>query len=130
MFRKINAVVLIADDLDKLMQFYRDTLSLEVVFSDANSYALRLQDQDFALLKASAAVEEVSDKAIAKQVGVGSRVMLCANVENVDAAYETLKSKGVVFFQPPTSQPWGRRTTTFADPEGNLWELFQELPKN
>jgi len=52
---------------------------------------------------------------------------LCAGVENVDAVHAALEAKGVAFIRPPINQPWGRRTAYFADPEGNLWEIFQNL---
>ena len=54
-------------------------------------------------------------------------MLLAAGVEDVDAAYEALKAKGVTFLRPPTNQPWGLRTAYFADPEGNLWEINQPI---
>jgi len=46
--------------------------------------------------------------------------MLCAKVDNADAAYEELKGRGVEFTQPPTDQPWGIRAAYFKDPEGDI----------
>ena len=126
MIRSIGATVLIVDDLEKCMMFYRDTLGLQVAFSDANSYAFRMEGQDFLLLKKEAAADEISPEAIAVQ-GTGRRVMLCSGVEDADTTYNELTSKGVRFIKPPTSQPWGRRTATFPDPEGNIWEIYQIL---
>jgi catechol 2,3-dioxygenase-like lactoylglutathione lyase family enzyme len=128
MFRKINATVLIVQDLDKCTRFYRDTLGLEVSFTDENSIGFRMQDHDFLLLKYTVAVDEISLQAVTAQTG-GTRVMLCAHVPDARAAHAALIAKGVQFFKPPTDQPWGRCTTTFGDPEGNLWELYHELPK-
>jgi len=54
-------------------------------------------------------------------------VLLCAGVDDVDAEYAALTAKGLKFIKPPVDQPWGRRTAYFADPEGNLWELFHML---
>jgi uncharacterized glyoxalase superfamily protein PhnB len=48
-------------------------------------------------------------------------------VPNVDEEYKKLTGKGVKFVNPPQDKPWGRRTAYFADPEGNLWELWHEL---
>lgn len=47
---------------------------------------------------------------------------------NVDAAYRSLSANGVRFVTPPTSfsRP-GIRLATFADPEGNLISLYQDL---
>lgn len=57
----------------------------------------------------------------------GSRVLLAAGVDDVDVAYEELKSRGVEFLRPPPDQPCELRTAYFADPEGNLWESNQPL---
>jgi uncharacterized glyoxalase superfamily protein PhnB len=54
--------------------------------------------------------------------------MLCADVADVDAVYQTLTAKGVAFIKPPIDQDWGWRTAYFADPEGNIWELRQAIP--
>jgi lactoylglutathione lyase len=125
--RKVDAVVVFVQDLDKCMKFYRDTLGFPVTFNDAVSFAFRLEDQDFVVLQISAAVEMVGEEALSLHQEAGHRVLLCAGVENVDAVYEALTAKGVAFIKPPKSQPWGRRTAYFADPEGNLWELWHSL---
>ena len=38
-------------------------------------------------------------------------------------AYQQLKARGVEFLRPPADQPWGLRTSYFADPDGNFWEI-------
>ncbi len=53
MIRNVNAVVLFVEDLDRAMQFYRDKLGLDVVFSDEVSFAFHLEGQDFALVRLS-----------------------------------------------------------------------------
>jgi len=127
MLRKIDAAVLFVQDLAKCMTFYRDTLGFQVTFSDSVSFAFRLEDQDFVLLEISAAVQMVGEEALSLHKEVGHRVLLCVGVENVDAVYKDLTAKGVTFIKPPISQAWGRRTAYFADPEGNLWELWHSL---
>jgi predicted enzyme related to lactoylglutathione lyase len=44
-------------------------------------------------------------------------------VENVDETYKNLKEKGVRFVSEPKDQPWGARTATFADSEGNMFTI-------
>jgi len=127
-FRKVNGVVLIVQDLDRCVAFYRDTLGLQVTFSDSDSVAFRLEDQDFVLLKVSAAVQMMGEAALSPHQEAGHRFFLCADVEDVDAAYKTLTAKGVAFIKPPIDQAWGLRTAYFADPEGNLWEFRHPLP--
>lgn len=127
MIRKIDAAVLFVKDRARCALFYRDILGLPATFSDANSDAFKLEEQDFVLLDVSAAAEMVGEEALSHTGEAGHRVLLCAGVENVDATYKALTAKGVAFIKPPKSQPWGRRTAYFADPEGNIWEIWHSL---
>ena len=123
---KLTATVLVVHDLEKCMAFYQDILGLKVLFTDDVSAAYKIEDHDLVVLKEAAAAEMVGAEAL--EVGKGSRVILCLGVENVDATYEALTAKGAKGIRPPKSQAWGRRTAYFADPDGNLWELWHELP--
>jgi catechol 2,3-dioxygenase-like lactoylglutathione lyase family enzyme len=126
-FRDINGVVLLVQDLDRCMKFYRDTVGLEIVYSDDVSYIFKLDSRDFVLLEVNRAAEQISEAAVKPQQAGVNHMFLCADVDDVDAAYQALTAKGVAFIQPPTDQPWKMRTAYFADPEGNLWELRRNL---
>lgn len=128
MINKVNANVLFVEDLETSMKFYRDILGVEVVFSDATSYAFRMEGQDFALVSMASAVEMLNEEVLGLNKGVAHRFMLCADVEDVDAAYKTLTARGLTFIKPPVDQPWGFRTIYFTDPEGNIWEFRQSIP--
>ena len=124
----ITATVLFVQDLNKCMVFYRDVVGLPITFSDAVSFGFRLgENQDLVVLQVSAAADMVGEEAISLHAGVNHTVLLCVCVEDVDATYQELTAKGLHFVRPPKSQAWGRRTAYFADPEGNLWELWHEL---
>ena len=41
------------------------------------------------------------------------------NVDDVDIEYERLKKLGVDFIELPITHPWGWRSLTFRDPDGN-----------
>lgn len=128
MFRKVDAIVVFVQDLEKCLTFYRDTLGFPITFSDDVSVGFKLGDQDFLILQSSAAAKMVGEAALFPANGVGSRVLLCVGVDDVDAVYNALLAKGIHAVNPPKDQPWGRRTAYIADPEGNLWELFHVLP--
>jgi lactoylglutathione lyase len=127
MFHSVDATVLFVQDLVKCMTFYRDILGFQVRESDPDSVGFSLGGQYFLLLEVSAAAHLISDEALELKIEGGPRGLLAAGVEDVDAAYETLKAKGVTFLRPPTNQSWGLRTAHFADPEGNLWEINQSI---
>lgn len=127
MFHRIAATVVFVKDVAKCKTFYRDTLGLEVTESDSEHVAVHMENVYFLLLEVSAAAHMISEEELELKVEGGPRGLLAAGVEDVDAAYETLKARGVTFLRPPTDQPWGLRTAYFADPEGNLWEINQSI---
>jgi len=127
MIGKIGATVLFVQDLDKCAAFYRDILEFKVTVTDDVSVAYKVNDYDFVVLQVAAAVAMVGEGAILPAQLTGHRMLLCADVESVDAVYELLTAKGVTFIHAPKDQPWGIRAAYFADPEGNLWEIRQQL---
>jgi predicted enzyme related to lactoylglutathione lyase len=44
--------------------------------------------------------------------------------DDVEAEYERIKALGVQWVMPPTTQPWGKRSMLFRDPEGHLVNVF------
>lgn len=127
MIRDISAAVLFVDDLDKSVAFYRDTLGFQVMVTDDVSAAFKVGELDFVVLQVNAAIEMIDAASIGWNQGGTRRVLLCAGVDDIDAAYAALTAKGIAFIKPPIDQAWGRRTAYFADPEGNLWELWQAI---
>ena len=127
MFHGIMAIELLVRDLDRCAAFYRDTLGLLVRETTPDSVSFQMDNIYFFLQEATAAADMVSEDPSRLRIDGGSRVLLAAGVEDVDAAYEELKAKGVEFLRPPADQSWGLRTAYFADPEGNLWEINQSI---
>ncbi len=129
MFNKVKATVLFVEDFDTCLRFYRDILGLKVGILEATFAAFEMDEQNF-VVQGIAAAEKIINVPVAAfeaETGKIDRVMLCAQVEDVDEAYETLKAKGVEFTQPPIDQPWGLRGVYFRDPEGNVWEFYHPL---
>ena len=54
----------------------------------------------------------------------GGETILDFVVEDVDAEYERIDALGVEWVLRPTTQPWGRRSMIFSDPEGHLVNVF------
>jgi catechol 2,3-dioxygenase-like lactoylglutathione lyase family enzyme len=127
MINGIRATVVFVGDLTRCTAFYRDRLKLPSVGSDANSSTFLLQERYLILLSISGAADLLGSDLHEVKLDGAPRVVLAAGVEDVNAAYETLKAEGVTFLRPPTDQPWGLRTAHFADPEGNLWEINQSI---
>ncbi|MFI8075073.1 VOC family protein [Streptomyces sp. NPDC086033] len=48
-------------------------------------------------------------------------------VTDVDARHEPPAAQGVEMLEPPTTQPWGRRSVWLRDPDGDIVNLYQEV---
>jgi catechol 2,3-dioxygenase-like lactoylglutathione lyase family enzyme len=54
--------------------------------------------------------------------------MLLGSAAEVDAAYDELRARGVVFAKPPKLYPWNAYAAYFDDPDGTIWEIFHWGP--
>ncbi|MBN8620625.1 MAG: VOC family protein [Anaerolineae bacterium] len=129
MFHKIRTVNLFVHDFEKCLSFYRDALALEVIRLEPTFVAFKMDDHELHLLQIAdgANVLGVDLSAFESQTGKLDRVLLCSQVDNVDAVYHTLSANGVEFTKAPVDQPWGIRAAYFHDPEGNIWEINHPL---
>lgn len=51
-------------------------------------------------------------------------IILDFMADDVDAEYPRIAAMGVAWVMLPTTQPWGNRSMSFRDPEGNLVSVF------
>lgn len=125
--RKVLAVELIVRDLATCSTFYRDVLGLPVTESESDHTVFKLGDLYLFLFEEGGVTRMMSETPVEVSSGAGSRVLLAATVDDVDAMYADLKAKGARVLRPPADQPWGLRTAYFTDPEGNFWEINQPV---
>ncbi len=57
---------------------------------------------------------------------VGRFLGVILQVDDIQARYQDLCDKGVVFTAPPEKQPWGGSLAHFKDPSGNILTLMSE----
>ena len=51
----------------------------------------------------------------------------CENPKDVDESFRKLISAGATPVHEPENMPWNQRTALFADPDGNIHEIFANL---
>ena len=118
----IAAITLFVEDLDEAKRFYCEAFGLPVDFEDDNSTVFRFGDTLVNLLRASRATGLVEPAAVAPQ-SAGVRFQLTLGVQDVDAACDELRRRGVELLNGPMDRPWGIRTASFRDPGGHIWEI-------
>jgi len=124
---QIGAITLFVENLPEAKEFYRRVFDLPVRFEDANSVVFRFGDMLVNLLRVTVAGELISPATVAHARG-GAQFEFTISVEDVDAACIDLKARGVTLLNGPIDRPWGIRTASFADPDGHIWEIAQDLP--
>ncbi len=122
----LGALTLFVEDLDTVTVFYCDVLDLDLVYQDDVSAVLDLGGTLINLLAVGAAPELVAP-ARAAPVGATAQMMLSLFVEDVDAVCAGLRERGVALLNGPVDRPWGKRTATFTDPAGTVWEVAQDI---
>lgn len=129
----IHHVQISVADADALAAWYVDRLGFrvtkrvvakgfKVVWIDIPNFRLGLAEVEGSTRPASASLLPPAD--VSSQ---GYR-QIHFSVPDVDAAYAALSSRGVAFALPPRSyEQTGIRLASFADPEGNVISLYQDL---
>ena len=125
--KSVGAITLFVEDLERSKAFYGNAFDLPVIFEDANSAVFRFENTVINLLRSPAAVGLVAPAAVAAPEA-GSRFQLTIWVDDADAVCADLATRGVDLLNGPMNRAWGMRTAAFADPDGHVWEVAQELP--
>lgn len=119
MFKKIYALCILVEDLDKSLTFYQDTLGLSVNSTDDGYVDFKLGDTLYALFQKDKAVSMFDSQ----HMNNGGGCVIAFPVENVAKACEELKQKGVAVFEGPKTMPWGQTVAYFKDPDNNILEV-------
>lgn len=122
----VGAITLFVEDPTRAKAFYERAFDGKLVYEDEDSAAFRFDNTVINLLKSTEAVELIGPAPVAKG-DTGSRLQLTIWVEDADAACAELASRDVTLLNGPMDRPWGMRTAAFADPDGHVWEVAQEL---
>ena len=124
MFR-LYAVRIFTYQWEEAVQFYRDTLGLEETFiSEEFGWA------QYRVGGAQFGVERCDPQDPETLTLVGRFVGASLEVDDIQSVYEDLSSRGVVFTEPPTRQPWGGILAHFEDPDGNVLTLLDSNSDN
>lgn len=123
---RVGAITLFVEDPARSRSFYERAFEHDAVYEDESSAVFELGDTLLNLLAASAAGELIEPAAVAAP-DVGARFMLTIWVDDADAACARLEANGVRVLNGPVDRPWGKRTAAFTDPDGNVWELAQDI---
>ena len=116
MIEGLAGVVVWTDDLDRLLEFYRDTLGLTPHSVRPHFVSFKWGGVRLGIGKHA----EVSGKTAEPY-----RIMVNLGVDDIHRQCDLLRAKGVRFIREPEREHWGGWVATFADPDGNMLQLLQ-----
>jgi catechol 2,3-dioxygenase-like lactoylglutathione lyase family enzyme len=123
---RLGALTLFVADPAASKAFYERTFELPVLFEDETSVAFKFKGVVVNLVQRAGAAELIEPVAVAPG-DAGSSWMLTVWVDSADGACAQLRDRGVELLNGPMDRPWGVRTAAFADPDGHVWEVAQQL---
>ena len=113
-FQGVMAMVLV-QDIERAMRFYRDTLG----------FTVQEEQEDWVLFNEGVSLGLSPEPLPEASLALNS-VIVTLIVDDVETSYAELTQQGVAFFLPPTTEG-GITFATFRDTEGNLLQLVQKL---
>ena len=122
----ITSIALVVEDVQRSIKFYRDKVGLDLVRVNKGFGKFESPIADLALWEAGLVREGLGINAGAIDGKLRKMMIACRldSPRQVDAWHDELNSRGVEFVAPPQSHDWNVYAVYFADPDGNIWELF------
>jgi predicted enzyme related to lactoylglutathione lyase len=115
------SIRIITDDVARLADFYELVTGVEAVRPAPVFAEIRGPGATLAI-GSTATVGMLG--AEAPSPGAAGSIIIEFLVDDVDEQFERLRGSLTDIVLPPTTMPWGNRSTLFRDPDGNLVNLF------
>jgi len=123
---RIDNVGVGVSDLDRALDFYR-RLGFEVLEREEDTPSATLQAGSVRLWVFRGLGGPPPSRAPDPAANPPGLDHVSLWVEDVDVAYESLRSGGLAFEAEPADQPWGARATSLLDPDGTRIYLLGPL---
>ena len=127
---QIALITILTDDVSRLAKFYHQVLGFKIKQDLGQYVEFESPGVRFAIC-ARTVLFSVSQHPSYQQAHSGQAFELAFPMENpaaVDQRYMEIVLGGAIPVQTPADMPWGQHTAMFADPDGNIHELFCDLP--
>ena len=120
---KLSYVIILCQDLPRMKEFYRGLFAFEVDSESDTGLTFRAGGVLFSLRQRTRPYDGQGTRSDLP----GLQVAFLVPPAEVDRCHALLVERGVKILDPPADQPRGHRTVYFADPEGNMLEIYAEI---
>ncbi|MFO8043653.1 MAG: GNAT family N-acetyltransferase [Alkalispirochaeta sp.] len=124
---RIALITVWTDEPEPMKRFYRDVLRFPVKNDLGDYVELESPGVRFAICRRTVMAKHSTEFSRPARGQAFELAFPCATPDQVDEAYETLTNNGALPVAAPQDMPWGQRTALFADPDGNIHEVFASL---
>jgi catechol 2,3-dioxygenase-like lactoylglutathione lyase family enzyme len=122
---RFEGLTLTVDDVAASIAFYGGLLGLTVAYDSAPAFAMIKIEGDAGGTIGLLSIDEARKEGAEPTTPAQKRAIhIEFTTDDLDALYEELTAKGMIFHQPPHDEPWERVMTGF-DPDGYAVEIAQ-----
>jgi catechol 2,3-dioxygenase-like lactoylglutathione lyase family enzyme len=131
---RLDNIRLLVTRFEDCFHFYRDVLGLRLTWGEASghfaSFTFDGGGSGLALFRRGLMATAVGTDRLPEDALAQDRAAVVLQVDSVDDLSRALEARGGPLVSPPRDLPdWGLRAAHLRDPDGNLLELYEELPK-
>ena len=129
---KIGLITILTGNIESLKSFYTGVLGFTMEHDLGNYVEFRSEGVRFAICEREVMKRATNHLSYGEQRR-GQSFELAFPVgssEDVDRAYDEIVAKGAIPVKGPEMMPWGRKTAFFADPDGNIHEIYSYKPED
>jgi catechol 2,3-dioxygenase-like lactoylglutathione lyase family enzyme len=120
---RITVITLGAHDLPALRSFY-SALGWELAVEGDDFCAFATRGAVLTLFPRASLAEDGNTSEAPPNEGVAMSIAINVDErDQVDAAIEAVRAAGARILKEPEDAPWGGRSSYWADPENNVWEV-------
>ncbi|MBS97033.1 MAG: hypothetical protein FI695_06875 [SAR202 cluster bacterium] len=117
MLNKITGIIIWTDQLDIMVDFYKNLLGLTVHSIRPSFVSFDIGGERFNIGTHNNVSGMAKDP---------YRIMLNFEVDDIIEVSKKLRAKNVSFLREPEEEHWGGMVATFYDPDGNILQLLQK----
>jgi len=124
---QINLITIVTDNVERMKTFYRDVIGFKIEQELENYVEFKSEGVRFSVCSRQIMAEVTNGHPSYSEEKRGQAFELafpCESPEDVEKSYKELIDKGATPIKQPSQMPWGQTTAFFADPDGNIHELF------
>ena len=126
---KIDLISIVTTKFDDMLLFYRDVLGFKIMLKLEYYVEFENPGVRFAITTNKVMEEAIKHRSFLQDKrGQSFEFAFPVRTPNdVDKTYNEIVKKGAIPIKSPENMLWNQRAAFFADPDGNIHEIFADL---